>query len=86
MRSRWALILSGAGIATAAALVGSWSLANGQPAPVPLSPERAAFMKGHFASVMRVHEAVIRGDLETARREAAGSASRLRPRRFHRAQ
>ena len=63
-------ILGGAGITAAAALAGSRSFANGQPAPVPLSPERAAFMRGHFASVMQVHEAVVRGDLETARREA----------------
>ncbi len=79
MRSRWALILCGAGIATAAALVGSWSLATGQPAPVPLSQERAAFMRGHFASVMQVHEAVIRGDLETARREARGIGEQAAP-------
>ena len=70
MRRRWIVILAGACIASAGVLASSWSLAIGQPAPVPLSPERAAFMRGHFASVMRVHEAVIRGDLESARREA----------------
>ncbi len=39
-------------------------------APLALIPERAAIMRHHFADVSRIHEAVIRGDLEAVREPA----------------
>lgn len=47
--------------------------------PVPLSPERAAFMRTHFNSVLALHEAVIRGDLQTAKTHARDIANRHEP-------
>lgn len=41
-----------------------------QPAVAP-RPDRAAFMRQHFELVTVVHDAVTRGDLPTARRQAA---------------
>lgn len=41
--------------------------------------DRAAFMRGHFALVTAVHEAVIRGDLKTARTQARALADRPGP-------
>ncbi len=49
------------------------------PQPLASHPDRAAFMQRHFASVMRVHEAVIRGDLAKARGEARSVADRSDP-------
>src|SRR6187200_499311 len=45
----------------------------------PPRTNRAAFMQQHFASVMKLHEAVIRGDLKTARTEARAIADRPDP-------
>ena len=64
--------------ADAVSRAGSVSATQAQP---PLTPraDRAAFMQQHFASVMKLHEAVIRGDLKTARTEARAIADRPDP-------
>ena len=43
------------------------------------APDRAAFMRQHFASVMALHQAVTRGDLEESRRIAREIAARPAP-------
>ena len=68
-------------IAVGAALAG---LTEGSPSTIQsprLTPraDRAAFMQQHFVSVMNVHDAVIRGDLKTARTEARAVANRSAP-------
>jgi cytochrome c553 len=72
------LALAIAGGAYAGLLAGSVSATQAQP---PLTPgaDRAAFMQQHFASVMKLHEAVIRGDLKAARTEARAIADRPAP-------
>ena len=52
---------------------------SGPPQSVAPSADRAAFMRQHFALVMAVHEAVIRGDLKTARTQAKEIADRPGP-------
>lgn len=47
--------------------------------PVPLSPERAAFMRAHFGSVMALHSAIVRGDVALARSHAREIADRHQP-------
>jgi hypothetical protein len=47
------------------------SLAAAPPQAVEPDATRQAYMQGHFAHVMVVHEAVIRGDLAAARRPAS---------------
>ena len=43
------------------------------------APDRAAFMRQHFASVMTLHQAVTRGDLTESRRLASEIAARPAP-------
>ena len=69
------LALAIAGGAYAGSRAGSVSATQAQ-AP---RADRAAFMQQHFASVMKLHEAVIRGDLKTARTEARAIADRPDP-------
>jgi cytochrome c553 len=58
---------------------------RGQPAspdarqPVTADPARPALMRHHFALVMDVHDAVVRGDLETARTHARALADSPAP-------
>src|SRR5690242_13688084 len=56
-----------AGLTAAASRAGS---AAGSPQAVPHEPRRAAHMQVHYAEVMTVHEAVIRGDLAATRAPA----------------
>jgi cytochrome c553 len=76
---RWSFL----GLLTAGAAFAG--LTEGLPpenqAPLSLAPraDRAAFMQQHFASVMNVHDAVIRGDLKTAHTEAQAVADRPAP-------
>jgi cytochrome c553 len=72
------IALAIAGGAYAGLRTGSVSATQAQP---PLTPraDRAAFMQQHFASVMKLHEAVIRGDLKMARTEARTIADRPDP-------
>jgi len=76
---RWSLL----GLITASTAVAG--LTEGLPStmqpPPALTPrdDRAAFMQQHFVSVMNVHEAVIRGDLKTARTHARAVADRPAP-------
>ena len=47
--------------------------------PLTSRPDRAAFMRQHFAAVLVMHDAVIRGDLKTARQQARTLADRPSP-------
>ena len=72
-------------IGVALALAGVVSTASGRAASqvsqsVPTAPERVAEMRHHFGQVMTIHEAVIRGDLESVR-VPRPRPSRRRPRR-----
>ena len=68
---------------SAALTAGLAAYAAGGPAaaqaPVELSAERAQFMRQHFASVLGAHDAVIRGDLDEARRSARAIADQPAP-------
>ena len=76
---RWSLLaLAIAGGAYAGVRAGAVSATQAQP-PLTSRADRAAFMQQHFASVMKLHEAVIRGDLKTARTEARAIADRRDP-------
>ncbi len=48
-------------------------------APAEVSAQRAQFMRQHFASVLAAHDAVIRGDLDEARRHARAIADQPAP-------
>ncbi len=65
--------------AASAGLAGRLPSTSQPPSSLKPRDDRAAFMRQHFASVMRVHESVIRGDLATARAEARAVASRPAP-------
>jgi len=75
-RSMLALAVAGGAYATVRG--GSVCATQAQPPLTPRS-DRAAFMRQHFASVLNLHEAIIRGDLKTARTEARGIANRPDP-------
>jgi mono/diheme cytochrome c family protein len=73
-RSWWgALALAAAVVSGTAAHLGA------RQEPVPLSPERAAFMRAHFGTVMSLHAAVVRGDVALARSHAREIADRHHP-------
>jgi len=76
MRNRRRSSSSGFHALVAASLVASaWGgirpLVAGPPQPAKPDATRQAYMQTHFAQVMVVHEAVIRGDLAAARRPAS---------------
>ena len=55
-----------------ALLVGAAAVRSQEPSPATdrHSPPRAAYMRAHFNQTMRLHDAVVRGDLDAARGEA----------------
>jgi mono/diheme cytochrome c family protein len=66
----------------AALLAGHAAIAStpaGQDPQRGQAPDRAAFMRQHFAAVMTLHEAVTRGDLSESRRIASDIAARPAP-------
>jgi len=77
---RWAVLVVLISVAAAYARSDE-HLAEHPQAQPPLTPrlDRAAFMRQHFELVTVVHEALIRGDLTTARRQASVLADRPDP-------
>lgn len=71
LRGHWPLALVVLALATVAA-----SLAGHAQTRDRHNPLRAAYMRAHFQQTMLLHDAVARGDLEAARREAATLAAR----------
>lgn len=69
-RGRWSVVVGALALTTAASLIG-----HAQP-PDRHNPLRAAYMRAHFQQAMLMHDAVARGDLAGARREAATLAER----------
>jgi cytochrome c553 len=59
-------------------LIGVAGYASSQQSMTP-SADRAAFMQQHFALVTAVHDAVIHGDVQTARKQARALADRPDP-------
>lgn len=70
LRRRW---LVGLGIVSLTALA---SLVTSAQTRDRYNPLRAAYMRAHFEQTMRLHDAVARGDLAAAKREAATLAER----------
>jgi len=76
---QWVILVVLMSVAAAAGPGGQQTIPTQEQRPLTPRADRAAFMRGHFALVMDVHEALIRGQLPVASQKAKALADQPDP-------